>query len=50
MHYQIRQLCGEDSEYISNIYKPQAQWPSNIYGKVQVQVYWTSTACGMVEI
>jgi len=39
MHYQIRQLCGEASKYISHIYKTQAQGPSNIYGKVQVQVY-----------
>jgi len=41
MHYQITQLCGEASEYISHISKTQAQGPSNIYGKVQVQVYWT---------
>jgi hypothetical protein len=50
MLYQIRQLCREASKYISNIYKTQVQRPSNIYGKVQVQVYWTSSACGMVEI
>jgi len=38
MHYQIGQLCGEAFEYISHIYKTQAQGPSNIYSKVQVQV------------